>query len=78
MNDRSSTVDQVSESVWKRKQRYQEHVNLVARVPNSLPIYQQDTFTCVIHLTVFTPEVKNSAEHLNNYHRRSQGEKQTH
>lgn len=31
--------------------------------------------TRYIHLTVFTPEVKNSAEHLNNYHRRSQGEK---
>lgn len=49
MNDRSSTVDQVSESVWKRKQRYQEHVNLEARVPNSLPIYQQDTFTLLCY-----------------------------
>lgn len=81
MNDRSSTVDQVSESVWKRKQRYQEHVNLVARVPMQThyrSINKIHSPYCVIHLTVFTPEVKNSAEHLNNYHRRSQGEKQTH
>lgn len=48
MNVRSTTIDHVSESVWsvrKRKQRYQEHVYLVARVPNPLLIYQQDTFT---------------------------------